>query len=61
MDPIMILTASMALMDNFTKLMPILTKMKAEGRTAFSATEWATVNDALDKSQAAAEAAVATL
>lgn len=57
----MIVTAVASFMDNFTKVMPILAKMKAEGRTTFSTTEWATVNDALDKSEAAAVTAVATL
>lgn len=61
MGAIEIITAGMALMDNFTKLMPILAKMQAEGRTAFSADEWATVEAALNKSQATAEAAVAAL
>lgn len=61
MDPIMIVTAAASLFDNFTKVMPILAKMKAEGRTAFSADEWATVETALNKSEAKAVAAVDAL
>ena len=61
MGMIEIITASMAFMDSFTKLMPILAKMKAEGRTAFSADEWAIVESSLDKSEMKAVAAVDAL
>ena len=61
MGAIEIITAGMALMDNFTKLMPILAKMQAEGRTAFSADEWAIVESSLDKAELKAVAAVDAL
>ena len=61
MGMIEIITASMAFMDSFTKLMPILSKMQAEGRTAFSADEWAIVESSLDKAQMKAVAAVDAL
>ena len=61
MDPITTITAAISLMDNFTKLMPILAKMRAEGRTAFSADEWVIVESSLDKAEMKAIAAVDAL